>query len=188
MSRPAPLHSYSFDEYLELESASNTRHEFWNGDIYAMGGGSPAHAVLAMAIGSALIPQLRGGGCRVYSSDLMVRVKASGLATYPDVTVVRGALEVDPRSSNTVTNPTVLVEVLSESTSAYDRGEKLEEYKTIESLEAVLLVSQTSRRIEVHRRGPRGFSTEILTAGQVCPLECTGAQLDIDAIYEDAGL
>lgn len=61
MSRPAPLHSYSFDEYLELEAASNTRHEFWNGDIYAMGGGSPAHAALAMAIGSALIPQVRGG-------------------------------------------------------------------------------------------------------------------------------
>lgn len=122
----------------------------------------------------------------------MVRVKASGLATYPDVTVVCGALETDPRSSNTVTNPTVLVEVLvevlRESTAAYDRGEKLEEYKTIESMQAVLVVSQTSRRIEIHRRGARGFNTEVLTSGEVCPLECIGAQLDIDAIYEDAGL
>ncbi|MEM9691856.1 MAG: Uma2 family endonuclease [Myxococcota bacterium] len=188
MTRPAPLHSYSFAEYLELEAASNTRHEFWNGEIYAMGGGSPEHAALAMAIGSALIPQLRGRGCRVFSSDLMVRVKSSGIATYPDVTVVCGALETDPQSPNTVTNPTILIEVLSDSTAAYDRSEKLEEYKTIESLEAVLLVSQTSRRIEVHLREERGFHTMILTTGQSLSLESIGARLDLDMVYQDAGL
>lgn len=188
MSRASPLHSYSFAEYLELEAASNTRHEFWNGEIYAMGGGSPAHAALAMSIGSALIPQLRGGGCRVYSSDLMVRVKESGLATYPDVTVVCGEVETDPQSPNTVTNPSVLVEVLSDSTAAYDRGEKLDEYKTIESVGAVSLVSQSSRRIELHHRGPRGFMTTVLTSGDVCTLDCIGAELNIDALYDDAGL
>ncbi len=188
MSRPAPRHSYSFEEYLEIEAASNIRHEFWDGDIYAMGGGSPAHAALAMAIGSALMPQVRGGPCRVFSCDLMVRVKPSGVATYPDVTVFSGPLETDPKSANTVTNPTVVVEVLSDSTAAYDRGEKLEEYKTIDSVQLVLLVSQTDHRIEVHRRGPRGFSTEVHTAGGVCPLECLGAELDIDAVYADAGL
>lgn len=160
MARSAPLHSYSFAEYLELEAASNIRHEYWNGEIYAMGGGSPAHAALAMAIGSALIPQLRGGDCRVYSSGLMVRVKASGLATYPDVTVVCGALETDPQSRNTVTNPKVIVEVLGDNTAAYDRGEKLEEYKTVGRGRASGVTDfpphrgSPPRRARVHDRDP----------------------------------
>ena len=188
MSRPAPLHSYTFEEYLELEAASNIRHEFWNGDIFAMGGGTPAHAALAMSIGSALMSQLRGGPCRVFSSDLMIRIKASGVATYPGITVVCGPLETDPQSANTVVNPSVVVEVLSDSTAAYDRGEKLAQYKTIESLGAVLLVSQASRQIEVHRSGPQGWTTEVLGAGQTCALESIGVQLDVDTVYTDAGL
>jgi Uma2 family endonuclease len=188
MTRTAPLHRYSFAEYLELEAASNTRHEYWNGEIYAMGGGSPAHAALAMAVGASLVAQTRGGPCRVFSSDLMVRVKASGMATYPDVTVVCGELEPDPDNPNAVTNPVVLIEVLSESTGAYDRGEKLEQYKTIESLQTVLLISQTSCRVEAHHRNARGFDTEVLTTGQTCALDCVGAALDLDAIYADAGI
>src|SRR3990172_1362679 len=104
MAAPAGLHRYSFADYLALEEASNTKHEFLSGEIYGMAGGTPEHAALSVAVSSVLRAQLRGGSCRVYSSDLRVRVLATGLATYPDVTVVCGELERDPDSPTTVVN------------------------------------------------------------------------------------
>jgi Uma2 family endonuclease len=87
MTEPTRLHRYSYRDYLELEEASNVKHEYLEGEIYARAGGTPEHAALAASISSALHSQLRGGPCRVYSSDLRVRVLATGLATYPDVSV-----------------------------------------------------------------------------------------------------
>jgi Uma2 family endonuclease len=188
VSQPAPYHSYTFRDYLDLEAAANVKHEFFNGEIYAMAGGTPQHAALAMAIGAALITQLRGGPCRVFSSDLRVRVLATGLATYPDVTVVCGELRTDPASALIAVNPTILIEVLSDGTAAYDRGEKLEQYKQIESLHAVLLFSQTSRRVELHERTERGFRTEVITDEQSVLLPGIGAELSLAAVYSDAGL
>lgn len=188
MSRPAPYHSYTFRDYLDLEATANVKHEFFNGEIYAMAGGTPQHAVLTMAIGAALISQLRGGPCRVFSSDLRVRVLATGLVTYPDVTVVCGELLTDPASALIAVNPKILIEVLSDSTASYDRGEKLEQYKQIESLQVVLLFSQTSRRVELHERSERGFRTEVITGEQRVPLPCLGAELSLATVYSDAGL
>src|SRR5436190_23914995 len=111
MGAPAHLHGYTFAEYLDLEGASNVKHEFLAGEIYAMAGGTPRHAALTLAVGGALLTQLRGGPCRAFSSDLRVRVRATGLATYPDVAIVCGPLETDPDSDAIVTNPAVLVEV-----------------------------------------------------------------------------
>jgi Uma2 family endonuclease len=105
------LHRYSFEDYLELEASSTTKHEFLGGEIYAMAGGTPEHASLASAVGGMLLERLRGGPCRPYSSDLRIRVLQTGLATYPDVTVVRGRTERDPGSRTNVTNPCVVVEV-----------------------------------------------------------------------------
>ena len=97
-----------------------------------MAGGTPQHAALGAAVSAALLAQLRGGPRRVYSSDLRIRVAATGLATYPDVTVVCGRSERDPANEVTVVNPRVVVEVLSPGTEDYDRGEKLEHYKQIQ--------------------------------------------------------
>ena len=188
MSQPAPYHSYTYADYLMVEDGSNVKHEFFNGEIYAMAGGTPEHAALAAAIGSALLVQLRGSTCRVYTSDLRIRVLVTGLATYPDVSVVCGELKLDPENRVTATNPKVLIEVLSDSTSAYDRGEKLEQYKRIESLQAVLLFSQTSRRAELHERSERGWRTEVFTADQKLPIASIGAELALASIYADAGL
>ena len=112
-----------------------------------MAGGTPTHAMLAVSVSSMLHQALRGGACRVYSSDLRVRVLATGLATYPDTTVVWGELEVDPENRDTAVNPTVVVEVLSDSTEKYDRGIKLQHYRQIPSLGAVVLVWQREQRI-----------------------------------------
>src|SRR5690242_19737220 len=106
-----------------------------------MAGGTPEHAALAMAVGAQLNNQLKGSKCRVFSSDLRIRVQSSVLATYPDVTVVCGPTERDPENAVTVTNPKLVVEVTSSSTEDYDRGAKLQQFQTIPSLVAIVIVS-----------------------------------------------
>lgn len=188
MEARAPRRSFSFREYLELEEVSNTKHEYFAGEIYAMAGGSPEHAALAVAVSGRLLATVRGGPCRVYSSDLRVRVTATGLATYPDVTVVCGDLEHDPDSSTTITNPTIVVEVLSPSTEEYDRGEKLEQYQQIPSLQACLLFSTDRRQVRVAQRGSDGWTMAELTTGDQIVVDALPVGLAVDAIYEDAGL
>src|SRR6187397_314808 len=113
MPSPARHHRYTYGEYVALEEHANVRHEFFDGEIYAMAGGTPEHAAICTNVSTALNIQLRGRGCRVHSSDLLIRVLETGLATYPDVTVVCERAELDPANRNAITNPTVLVEVLS---------------------------------------------------------------------------
>ena len=176
------LHRYSFQTYLELEEASNVKHEFLDGEIYAMAGGSIAHAELSLAVASSLREQLRGR-CRVFSSDLRVRVAATGLTTYPDATVVCGSIERDPESAQTVTNPTVLVEVLSESTEDYDRGDKLAHYQQIPALEAVLFVSQDSRRLELRQRRD-GWAPQVAQEHEALEMSSPKCTLEVDQVYE----
>src|SRR3990172_3361666 len=116
MTSTAPQHRHSYRDYLAVEEVGVIKHEFHAGEIYAMAGGTPEHAALSVAVSSALHTGLRGGPGRVYSSDLRVRILATGLATYPDVTVVCGPIERDPESPTTVVNPTLVVEVLSDGT------------------------------------------------------------------------
>jgi Uma2 family endonuclease len=154
MATPASLHRYSFADYLAFEEASTTKHEFLDGEIYGMAGGTPEHAALSVAVSSALLAQLRGGPCRVYSSDLRVRVHATGLATYPDVTVVCGEVQRDPESVTTVVNPRIVVEVLSDATEAYDRGQKLDHYHAARRRRGLrrfpaVDVTDSSRRIQI---------------------------------------
>jgi Uma2 family endonuclease len=129
---PAFLHglNYTYAEYLGFEASSNVKHEFLDGQIYAMAGGTPEHAALAAAAITLLGPQLRGGECRPYNSDLRVRTP-TGLTTYPDVTVIRGPSEIDASDSLAITNPALIVEVLSRSTEEYDSGDKFEHYRTV---------------------------------------------------------
>ena len=145
---------FFFDEYLALEERSAVKHEFLDGHVWAMAGGSPDHGAVAANIIAILSNQLRGRPCRVFTSDVRIRVKATGLATYPDVSVVCGKQETDPEDpkNGTVINPCLLVEVLSPSTEDYDRGEKLAHYKQIPSLQEVVLVAHEENRIELWRR------------------------------------
>ena len=185
----APVHAvyYTFREYVAFEAASNVKHEYLDGRIYAMAGGTPDHAALSLTVGGLLFPQLRGGRCRAHSSDLRVHVLATGLATYPDVTIVCGPREVDPEDKNSVTNPTALVEVLSPSTAEYDGGEKFAHYKRIPSLRQYVMVSQDERRVEVWTRGPVDEWTNAVSGdGEVAELESIDARLDVRELYEAA--
>src|SRR5215831_14711660 len=143
---------YTRAEYIALERSSNVKHEYLDGRIYAMSGGSREHAAIAVNVSTLLNVALRGKPCAVHSPNLRIRVLDSGLETYPDVSVICGKPEIDPDDKHAVTNPVVLVEVTSPSTEAYDRGEKLEHYKRIASLREIVLVSHREKLVEIIRR------------------------------------
>ncbi|MGQ0508336.1 MAG: Uma2 family endonuclease [Myxococcaceae bacterium] len=177
-------HRYTWHEYLVLGQSSNTKHEFCDGEIFAMAGGTPAHSELAVAVASAFHAQLEGKPCRTYNSDLRIRVLSSGLGTYPDVTVVCGPRELDPEDKNTVVNPVVLVEVLSDSTEAYDLGEKFQNYKTISSLQEYVVVSHREASITVWRRGTGAEWTRFESrVDGIAQLESINCRLDVNRTY-----
>lgn len=185
----ARRHRYTFDDYLSVEVSSIVRHEFFAGEIHARDGGTPQHAALAAAITAALISATRGGPCRVHSSDLRIRVTETGLATYPDVTVVCGPYESDPEDRNTIVNPRVLVEVTSESTEHYDRGDKLASDQTIRAVSAIVLVSHRERLIEVfERQGDASWKrAEARCQGRIT-IHSLPCELVTDEIYDTASV
>jgi Uma2 family endonuclease len=186
MTRPAPIARISFAEYLAVEDRSDIRHEFLDGNIYAMAGGTPEHAALVAAFIQQLGNALRGKPCRVYSSDLRVRIRETGFTTYPDVTVICGQLETDTEDRLAAVNPLVLVEILSESTEAYDRGAKAAHYRRIPSLREYVLVSHIEPAIEVHRRSDAGhFELHEARKGERVILASLGIELDVDSLYAD---
>jgi Uma2 family endonuclease len=174
----------TYNEYLAAETGATCRHEFLNGEVWEMAGGSIEHGALASAVAGELRTALRGKPCRIFSSDVRVRITATGLTTYPDLSIVCGPLETSPEDPDAITNPCVLVEVLSDSTEAYDRGAKAAHYRRIPSLGDYVLVSQAEPRIEVHRRVAEDRWELIeARAGQSIEIRSLGVQLDVAAVY-----
>ena len=186
---PAPVARMSYAEFLAFEEASDSKHEYVHGEVYARAGGTITHSALAMAVGTALSIALADRRCRVLSSDARVRVETTDMATSPDVSVVCGQLEVDADDPNGVLNPTIIVEVLSDSTEAYDRGAKAAHYRRIPSLREYVLVSQHEPLIEVYRRNERGNWELVAEARATERAELTSCgapiALDVDGIYRD---
>lgn len=180
----------SYAAYLEIERESGRRHEWLDGQVYAMAGGSLTHSALAVAVAAELRSLSRTCGCQVFSSDAKVRVLATGLATYPDVSVVCGPIERDPDDPNAIANPSVLVEVLSMSTEGYDRGAKFAHFRELPSLRDYVLVSQYERRVEVYSRDAHGLWVlrEARAGGEVPLSALSGAALVIDHVYEGVEL
>ncbi len=130
------------NEYLEIERRAQLKSEFFNGEMFAMAGGSPQHNIIKENLILELGIRLRGGPCRTLSSDQRVLVNTSGLYTYPDIVVICGPLILDTRDKDTLTNPTAIIEVLSPTTERYDRGDKFRNYQKIESLKEYVMVYQ----------------------------------------------
>lgn len=187
MTTPAShaLHRYTYEEYLGYEGASELKHEYIGGEIVAMAGGSRRHSALAANVTIAL-GNTRPAGCTVFQSDLRVRVLATGAATYPDVSMVCGPTQVDPAdpSGETITNPGLLVEVLSASTEQVDRVYKWQQYQLIPSLQEYVLVSQASPRVEIYRRLSED-RWEYLDVQEGTVKLSSGATLDLAMLYAD---
>lgn len=158
------------------------RHEFLDGEIYALAGGSPDHAALAAEVIS-LVRQQLPPGCRTFTSDLRVRIVATGLSTYPDTAVVCGKTERAPDDPLAVTNPLLLVEVTSPSTEDYDRGEKLRHYKSLPSLREVLIVSHDTPQLTLHRREESDWITVMAGPGENLERASASARLAVDDVY-----
>lgn len=169
---------------------SNDKHEFLDGQIYAMAGGSEDHAALATAIIRTLDVALDNRPCRVNGSDLRVYVESAGLATFPDASVICGPLQQHAASPKaTALNPTILVEVTSDSSEEYDTETKLEFYRTIPSLREYVIVSHRERRITLHARaGDGSWSTRAATSGETLELASIGAALAVDQIYRKTAI
>jgi len=152
-----PKKRLTAEEYLEFERSSEIKHEFYNGRIYAMAGAKRRHNLIALNIGSEIRTHLKGRNCEAYPSDMRIYIPRFGLYTYPDVSVVCGKPEFQDAVLDTLLNPVLLIEILSDSTESYDRGKKFQHYRSIESLQEYVLVSQNEARIEKYIRQGDGF-------------------------------
>jgi Uma2 family endonuclease len=179
---PAPRHRYTYEDYLAVERTSPIKHEFFDGEIYAMAGGTPTHAQLA----ARLIVLLGNLTARhsVFTSDLRVLIPATGLATYPDISVIEGMPQHLPRDRDAITNPVLLVEVSSPSTESYDCTEKLAQYQQLPTLQHVLFVSHREPRLTLVSRGSEGaWTTMEAGPGEILTLTALGVTLSVDEIY-----
>lgn len=184
MGQAAVRTGLSPQEYLEIERSSPERHEFAGGEIFAMAGGTREHNLTAGNIFAELRLALLQRRCEVYSSDMRIKIAATGRYVYADSAVVCGRPVFEDETRDTLLNPIVIVEVLSSSTEAYDRGDKFAQYRTIPSFQDYVLASQKEPRIEHFRRMPDGtWLLRILLPGETLVLDSIGCELAVDRAY-----
>jgi len=179
-------------DYLAFERKSEIKHEFINGEVFAMSGASRAHNLITMNTGASLHSQLRKRDCEVYPADMRVKISTAHTYTYPDITVVCGKPTFADNEFDNLLNPTVIIEVLSPSTEAYDRGAKFRNYRKIDSLRDYILITQTSPRIERYQlleSGIWGLSDAEGEDAQITidSIQCTLSLADVyeKVIFED---
>ncbi len=174
------------EEYLERERAAPHKSEYYAGEIFAMAGASLTHNLLVASMIAALGARLRGMPCATFASDLRIECGPSRLFCYPDVSVICGSLQYRDAHQDVVTNPALIVEVLSASTEGYDRGAKFAQYRRLASLREYVLVSQDEARMEVFTRGGDGrwALTEAVGPDAICPLASLDIALPLSEVYE----
>lgn len=178
-------HRYTPEEYLALERKAEYKSEYLEGQIYAMTGASREHNLIAGNVFREFGTQLRGRPCEVYTSDMRVKVSPTGLYTYPDVVAVCGEPRFEDAHVDTLLNPTLIVEVLSDSTEAYDRGKKSAHYRRLESLAEYVLIAQDRMHVERYaRQREQWVLTEVSEPDGVLVLDSLGCTLRLQDIYE----
>lgn len=182
-SDPAARKLVSYAEYVALERQSATKHEFVDGEVFAMAGGRRQHNLVAGNVTRVLGNALLSAPCFVFNSDMRVRT-VDGVGTYPDASALRGQPRFSDATEDELLNPSVIVEVLSESTEGYDRGRKFERYRTIESFTTYVLAASTRAHVEVFVRASDGsWSFREYGAGHTIELAAIGVQLAVDELY-----
>jgi len=173
------------EEYLQFEAQSDTRHEWINGEIYAMTGASDAHATVSLNIATALKSHLRRGPCRAYIAEMKLRVDETGAYFYPDVFVT--CEETTTPRADTKTDAVLIVEVLSPSTEGYDRGAKFAHYRYLPSLQEYLLIDTQTRTVDLYRKGDDGlWGLHPYSANDAVELASVGLSLPVEeVIFED---
>lgn len=173
------------EQYLELERTSEDKHEYVDGVVHLMAGGTPEHGRLTAAFSGLLFAALGGRPCVVLSSDVRIRIQATDRSTYPDLSVVCGPLVPDADDPDAVINPVLIVEVLSPTTEAADRGEKFAHYRRLDSLQEYVLVAQDRPRVEVFRREGDIWALREHGPGSEIALASVDASIPVDALYDN---
>jgi Uma2 family endonuclease len=179
-------HPLTPEEYLVRERLAETRSEYYQGEVFAMAGASEKHNTIVTNLVASLVTKLRGRKCRIYSSDMRLLVSDAGLYTYPDVLVVCGKPILADTHADILTNPALIIEVLSESTKDYDRGGKFHQYMRIPSLQEYLTVSQTEMLIDkrIRQADNSWVIREVVPSNGKVVIECLGIELDFAEIYD----
>jgi len=182
-----PVHRLTEAEYLEIERRAEFKSEFLDGEMFAMSGGTYSHSLIACNLIRAIGNQLKGSPCVILNSDMRVKVQASGLYTYPDVSVACGEKQVEDEHDDVLLNPTVVVEVLSDSREAYDRGKKFEMYRQIPSLREYLLVSQYKPLIEqfIRQTGEEWLLRAAAGLESKVSLPSVGVTIELAEVYNN---
>ena len=177
-------------EYLAAERISQIKHEYYHGHIYAMTGGKEPHNLIAGNTLASLHSQLRRKPCRVYPSDMRVKVLRTGLNTYPDVVVICGQPHFTDAIHDTITNPAIIIEVLSSSTERYDRGMKFQNYRTIDTLHDYILIAQDQHHIEhyVRQENDQWLLQEVTALDGEIYIQSIDCRLRLDDVYEKVDL
>ncbi|AUX47288.1 hypothetical protein SOCE26_088060 [Sorangium cellulosum] len=184
MGQPATRTGLSPEEYLAFERASEQKHEYANGEIFAMSGCSRAHSLLAANLQRELGNVMLDRPCEVHTSDMRVKITSTGRYVYPDASVVCGEPAFEDAEVDTLINPNVIFEVLSDTSEGYDRGDKFALYRSVLSVTDYVLVSQKEVRIEHFQRQPDGrWLLSILGPGAQLALESSGVVIDVDRVY-----
>jgi Uma2 family endonuclease len=188
MSIAQPIRRFTPQEYYQLERAADCKSDYYDGEIFNMSGGTSRHSLICVNLVGELHQKLKGKPCTTYGANLRLRVMSNGLRCYPDASVYCDRLQYDPEDDGieTATNPTVLIEVLSKSTEAYDRGFKSKSYRTIQSLKAYALVSQTTPFVETYIRQSDGSWQLRESAGpdKAISLSPIGVEVSLADIYD----
>ena len=186
-----PIPKLDPEEYLAIERQAEYKSEYFRGEMFAMAGAAPNHNRLVVRLTALLFVRLDGRGCEVFNSDGRVRTHPSGLYTYPDLTVVCGSADFATDQRDVLTNPKLIIEVLSPSTEGHDRGFKFQQYQSIESLQEYVLVSQFEPRIESFYRaagGTWGEYSESAGLGAVLVLKSLGVEIPMADLYRNIDL
>jgi Uma2 family endonuclease len=184
IARPQLKRLYTEEEYFALEEASEIKHEFYRGEIFAMTGGSVNHNRITGNVFAEIRTRLQSSRCEAFVNDVRVLIKAHGLYTYPDVMVVCGGVDVADQRNDTVTNPQVIVEVLSPSTQAYDQGEKFAFYRSIPTLQEYVLIYQEKPHIIHYCKQEDGWLlTDLLSLDEMLILSSLNVEIPLQRIY-----
>ena len=185
MSNLAEAQRLTLEDYLAGEEASDVKHEYIAGEVFAMAGATEEHVTISLNMGTLLRAHVRGTPCRVYMADMKLQVatQTSANVFYPDVFVTCSSSDAGERKLKR--EPTLIIEVLSESTEAYDRGAKFAHYRQLETLREYVLIDSRSRSIEVFRRCDQGWLLSPVASDAPLVLESLEFSCDQDAVYED---
>ncbi len=172
-------------EYLKFERKSETKHEYFEGEIFAMAGAKRSHNQIVGNLTGLVWQHLKDKDCEFYPTDMRVFIPETGLYTYPDLVVVCDEPEFQDDVFDTLLNPLLLIEVLSESTEGYDRGKKFQHYRSIESLQEYILVTQEEARIEKYVKHGDGFwlLSEAVGLDSVIEFSSIECKIDLNEVY-----